>query len=138
MSSRTAAATWRPGPLRCDVEVEGFDLAVDEPVADGGTGLAPGPTGMLLGAVASCFTLALAFSAGRLGLVPDGVRVAVTGHYEGSRFGRIEVVSDVDGLTAEQVADLIVRAQRVCYVTNTLTQAPEIIFSAGEVSRAGG
>lgn len=131
MSSRTASARWQPGPLRCDVEIDGFDVPVDEPVGDGGSGEAPGPTGMLLTAVASCFTLALAFTANKLGLRPEGIRVAATGHYDGLRFGRIEVVSDVEGLTVDDVADLVVRAQRVCYVTNTMNEPPEIVFSTG-------
>lgn len=129
MSSRTATARWQPGPLRCDVEVDGFDLYVDEPASDGGTGQAPGPTGMLLTSVASCFTLALAFTAGRQGLAPSAIRVRATGRYDGLRFGRIDVVSDVDGLTVDEAADLVARAQRVCYVTNTLTRPPEIVFS---------
>jgi organic hydroperoxide reductase OsmC/OhrA len=129
VGSRTATARWQPGPLRCDVEIDGFDLPVDEPVADGGTGQAPGPTGMLLTSVASCFTLALAFTAGRHGLTPSAIRVTATGRYDGLRFGRIDVVSDVDGLALDQVADLVVRAQRVCYVTNTLVRPPEIVFS---------
>jgi putative redox protein len=129
MGSRTATARWQPGPLRCHVEIEGFELPVDEPVADGGTGQAPGPTGMLLTSVASCFTLALAFTAGRQGLTPSGIMVTATGRYDGLRFGRIDVVSDVEGLALDQVADLVVRAQRVCYVTNTLARSPEIVFS---------
>jgi uncharacterized OsmC-like protein len=138
MSSRTASATWTPGPLRCDVEIDGFEVPVDEPESDGGSGRAPGPTGMLLTAVASCFTLALAFTAAKLGLQPTGIRVVTTGHYDGLRFGRVEVVSDVDGLTVEQVADLVVRAQRVCYVTNTLNAPPEVVFSvAGSSSTTG-
>lgn len=138
MSSRTAAATWTPGPLRCDVEIDGFAVPVDEPESDGGRGQAPGPTGMLLTAVASCFTLALAYTAAKLGLEPDGIRVAATGHYDGLRFGRIEVVSDVDGLTDEHVADLVRAAQRVCYVTNTLNDPPEVVFSvAGSPATAG-
>lgn len=136
MSSRTASARWRPGPLRCDVEIDGFDLAVDEPVTEGGSGVAPGPTGMLLTAVASCFTLALAFTAAKQGLRPSGIRVSATGRYDGLRFGRIEVASQVDGLEPDVVADLVVRAQRVCYVTNTLTQAPEIVFAVGAASGA--
>jgi uncharacterized OsmC-like protein len=138
LSSRTAAATWSPGPLRCDVEIDGFDVPVDEPEKDGGTGRAPGPTGMLLTAIASCFTLALAYTAAKLDLEPDGIRVAATGHYDGLRFGRIEVVSDVDGLTDRQVAELVVAAQRVCYVTNTLNDPPEVEFSvAGRPSTTG-
>jgi putative redox protein len=138
VGSRTATARWQPGPLRCDVEIDGFDLPVDEPLPDGGTGQAPGPTGMLLTSVASCFTLALAFTAGRQGLTPSGIRVTATGRYDGLRFGRIDVVSDVEGLALDQVADLVVRAQRVCYVTNTLTQSPEIVFSTRHQAEEAG
>jgi putative redox protein len=138
VSGRTATARWQPGPLRCDVEIDGFDVSVDEPVADGGTGEAPGPTGLLLTSVASCFALSLAFTAGRQGLAPSAIRVTVTGQYDGLRFGRIEVVSDVGGLTVDEAADLVVRAQRVCYVTNTLAHPPEIVFSTpGQPAAAG-
>src|SRR3954454_11460696 len=87
VTSRSVQASWEPGPLRCEVAVEGFTVSVDEPESVGGTGRAPQPTDLFLTSVASCFALALVYSAGKQGLDLDSVRVQVIGEYAGARFG---------------------------------------------------
>ena len=72
----------RPG--RCSatcLSSPDFEIHVDEPVSAGGTGNGPQPTDLLLASVASCFTLALVYSANKLGLTADGIDVKVTGTY---------------------------------------------------------
>ena len=64
LTSRSVSSSWKPGPLRCEVTAGAFTIAVDEPESVGGTGAAPQPTDLLLVSLASCFTLALAHSAG--------------------------------------------------------------------------
>ena len=56
--------------------------------------------------------------------LPD-LQVTATGTYDGPRFAAIAIslVSTAERAMLEQ---LIPQAQRVCYVTNTLRQAPEI------------
>ena len=131
MSSRTVDAVWVPGPLRCEVAVDGFNLAVDEPESVGGTGAAPGPTDLLLASVASCFTLALVHSAGKRGIVLGRVRVEVVGHYAGLRFGAVHIRADVTGPSPQELEDLIDAAKRVCYVTNTLRTAVNVSITIG-------
>ena len=126
LSSRSARAAWRPGPLRCEVAVEGFSIPVDEPESAGGTGLAPQPTDLFLASVASCFTLALVHSAGKRTIPLDSVRVDAVGDYAGCRFDAVHLILDVVGPSPGELVELIEAAERVCYVTNTLRAAPKI------------
>ena len=102
-----------------------FTVRVDEPERVGGTDTGPQPTDLLLAAVASCFVLSLAWAANKRGITVESVAVNVTGTYEGTRFSAISIDVNLP-LPAEQAAALIRAAERVCYVTNTLRQAPEI------------
>lgn len=136
MSTRSASAGWTPGPLRCDVEVEGFAIGVDEPPSSGGTGSAPQPTDLLLASVASCFVLALVYAAGKRGLELRDVRVEAIGTYDGPRFSSMSIEAVVDGPEPAELDRLVEAAERVCYVTNTLRQATEITVSARPVSRS--
>jgi organic hydroperoxide reductase OsmC/OhrA len=120
LTSRRVQATWEPGPLRCDVAVEGFTLSVDEPESVGGTGLGPQPTDLFLASVASCFALALVHSAGKQGLQLRGVQVQAVGEYAGPRFDAVHLAVDVAGPGPVELARLVEAAERVCYVSNTL------------------
>lgn len=131
VTSRSASASWEPGPLRCEVAVDGFNIAVDEPESAGGTGAAPQPTDLFLASVASCFTLALVHSAGKRGLVLSSVRVDVVADYAGHRFDAVRIVADVAGPSRDELGDLIRAAERVCYVTNTLREPVSISVTAG-------
>ncbi|MDQ4119657.1 MAG: OsmC family protein [Actinomycetota bacterium] len=125
---RTVTAVREEG-LRCRVRAGAFDLVVDEPESVGGTGRGPQPTELFLASVASCFTLALSWSASRRGLEPSSVEVDATGVYDGPRFATVRITARVGGLDADQVATLVEAAERVCYVTNTLRRPPEIEIS---------
>ncbi|BBG04276.1 MULTISPECIES: OsmC family protein [Pseudonocardia] len=116
----------REAGLRCRVRAGEHEFVVDEPASVGGTDQGPQPTDMLLGAVASCFTIALSYCAARRGLAPDPVRVEVTGTYDGPRFRSITVSAVVGGVSPDELARLTAEAERVCYVTNTLRGGPEI------------
>jgi putative redox protein len=123
-------AAWTPGPLRCDVAVDGFDIAVDEPESAGGTGQAPQPTDLLLASVASCFTLALVHSAAKRAIALGGVRVDVVGDYVGHGFGTVHIGVEVAGPSPAELDTLISAAERVCYVTNTLRAGVEVTVTA--------
>jgi putative redox protein len=126
LRSRSVSSSWEPGPLRCEVAAGGFTIPVDEPESDGGTAAAPQPTDLLLAAVASCFTLAMVHSAAKRAISLRGLRVDVVGDYAGNRFDALHLSVDAVGPDADEVADLLRAAQRLCYVTNTLRAAVTI------------
>lgn len=122
---RIAVATREDG-LRCRVRAGEHEFVVDEPASVGGTDAGPQPTDLLLGAVASCFTIAISYCAAQRDLHPDPVRVQVTGTYDGPRFSSITISASVGGLTPEELATVTAAAERVCYVTNTLRTGPAV------------
>jgi putative redox protein len=125
MTTRSVNATWL-GDYRVDVTAGRFRIRVDEPeTTTGGTDTGPQPTDFLLTAVASCFTMALAYSARKRGLDLPPLEVNATGTYDGPRFVDIAIEVVVD-LPDAEIERLIAAAQRVCYVTNTLRNAPTI------------
>lgn len=107
------------------VAVRGHKVTIDEPLSDGGTDAGPAPTELLLGALASCYTLALRWAAKRHAVPLGDIQVAATGTYERLRYSaiRLEVRAD---LPLEQADALLSDARRVCYVSNTLAGAVDI------------
>jgi len=125
-ASRSVQARW-DGGLRAVVQAGDFELIVDEPESvAGGTNKGPQPTEMLLAAVASCFTVALAWSAQKRGIELDEVHVDATGTYDGPRFSAIRITVRAAAPQGAELERLVKAAERVCYVTQTLAAAPEL------------
>ena len=121
---RSAHARWLGG-FRVDVATGDFTLRVDEPERVGGSNTGPQPTDLLLASVASCFVMSLAYAAGKRGVELSSIEVDVTATYDGPRFSAIAI--DVSIPVPDDVAErLIHSAERVCYVTNTLSRSPKI------------
>ena len=112
--------------MRAEVDAGGFPLVADEPEAYGGTGSGPQPTELLLASIASCFTLAVAHSAARRGVSVTDLRVEVTGSYDGPRFTAFRIVVHTDVPPGAELDAVIAAAERVCYVTRTLADPPDI------------
>lgn len=125
MSTRSVDATW-DGGLRCRVSAGRFELIVDEPESVGGTDQGPQPTELLLASIASCFTLALAHSAGKRGIELAGLRVRATGTYDGPSFSAIRLSVQADAPDSDTLRLLMPAAKRLCYVTNTLRRGPAL------------
>ena len=107
------------------MEVGGFRLTVDEPVSAGGTAQGPMPTDLLLASLSSCYALALAWAARKRGMdLPDLV-VEAAGTYAGPRFRALTLTVRTSA-SADAVTSLLEPARRVCYVSNTFSQVPDI------------
>jgi len=130
MTERTVQARW-DGGLRAVVQAGGFELLVDEPESAGGTDRGPQPTDLMLASIASCFTLAMAYSAGKRDIELTGLDVDVTGRYDGPRFSHIRIEVRAQQPSGAELARLISAAERVCYVTATLRRSPEIEVVTG-------
>lgn len=136
MTERTVSSRW-DGGLRAVVDAGGFELVVDEPESvAGGTGLGPQPTELLLAAVASCFTIAMAFVARKRDVELAGLHVDVTGVYDGPRFSDLRIAVRTERPAGAELDRLVAAAERVCYVTRTLARGPGIVVVAGEQGAA--
>ncbi len=122
---RTVQGVWQ-GDWRCDVTAGDFTMRIDEPTSvPGGTDTGPQPTDMLLTAISSCFTLALAHAARKRSIEVAGIEVDTTGVYDGPSFSQIRIDARV-GCQETELAGLLRAAERVCYVTNTIRGGPEL------------
>ncbi|GAA3235587.1 hypothetical protein GCM10017691_33060 [Pseudonocardia petroleophila] len=131
MTERTVSSRW-DGGLRAVVDAGGFELVVDEPESvPGGTGKGPQPTDLLLASVASCMTLAMAYSARKRDIELVGLDVVVTGTYDGPQFSALRITVTTESPTGEERDALVASAERVCYVTRTLKLGPAITVVAG-------
>src|ERR687886_146780 len=125
MPTRSVDARW-DGGLRCRGSAGRFELIVDEPESVGGTDQGPQPTELLLASIASCFTLAMAYAAGKRGVELAGLQVRATGTYDGPRFSAIQLSIQADAPDLDGLRQLVPMAQRLCYVTNTLRRSPTL------------
>jgi uncharacterized OsmC-like protein len=126
---RTVYALWAGG-MRAVVQAGDHEIIVDEPESAGGSDTGPQPTDLLLASIASCFALAMAYAAKKRGVELSDLRVRVVGTYEGLRFSSIELLIG-SAAAPEVLEELISQAERVCYVTNTLRQAPNLRIELG-------
>lgn len=125
ITERTVHSRWAGG-LRADVRAGEHDLVVDEPESVGGTNAGPQPTELLLASIASCFTLAVAWSARKRGVELTDLDVAATGRYDGPRFTSFRVTVKAATPPGTDLDALVAAARRVCYVTRTLEASPGI------------
>jgi putative redox protein len=132
-ATRTVESSW-DGGLRCTVTCGDFRLVVDEPVSAGGTGAGPQPTELLLSSVASCLTLAIAFTARKRSIELGDLQVSVTGVYEGPRYVEINAAVRCDPEPAD-FERLLAAAERVCYVSNTLRTGPKLSVAVARERR---
>lgn len=122
-------AYWSGG-YRCRVPVRQFELTADEPESvAGGTDTGPTPTELFLASLATCFTMALAHIARKRRVeLPQDLAVTAIGEYDGPSFGalRVEVRS---AEPPEDLERLLEWAAGVCYVSNTLRNAPKVEYA---------
>ncbi|MDX6555964.1 MAG: hypothetical protein QOD86_2159 [Miltoncostaeaceae bacterium] len=128
----TWSARWKGG-MQVDLTARGHHIRVDEPPEFGGTDTGPMPTEMLTAALASCMCLATAWAARKRRVeLPDlEVRVLPVREPDQPRYHRYEitVLTAADPEAMEKVLDL---AKRWCWVTNTLHNAPELVYRLSE------
>lgn len=109
-----------------------FELRADEPPDEGGADTGPRPTELLLAALASCFTMALAYVARKHGVeLPADLTVSAVGEYAGPRFRRMRVEAS-SSLPRAQLERLVRDAVPYCWVSNTIKGAPKLEFAVAE------
>jgi len=135
------SATSGVDPTRCTIAAVGTSGSTGvtweagaHPMA-GGEGDLACSGDLLLASLASCYALALAWAAGRKGTELPDLTVAATGTYDGQCFRSLTLTVQTS-LTADRVTPLLEPAKRVCYVSNTFLNAPEITVELAEQAPA--
>jgi uncharacterized OsmC-like protein len=121
------------GGYAATVEARGHWVEVDEPEPLGDDeGFMP--TELFFAGLASCFALALGHAARKRELELPRLRVAVTAERPGRelRYDDVVVSASAD-VPHEQLAELVAKAERFCWVSNTFASAPKIEYRATEV-----
>jgi uncharacterized OsmC-like protein len=131
MAAHIAAHSRATGKLSADVTVRGHELLVGEPPELGGDDRGPMPTELLAASLASCMTLAVQFVAAKREREVPGLEVDVQAHRAGRepRYGEVTVTVTAD-LDRDELDELVQRARRFCWVSNTLTRPPAIEYVA--------
>jgi uncharacterized OsmC-like protein len=132
--SLEVTAKWLGG-YAAEVDARGHRIVIDEPESAGGENGGMMPTEALCAALASCFCLAVAHVARRDGVAVSDLRVDAKAERAGRelRYGRI-VVTTTAAVAADVLAELVVRARRVCWVSNTLADPPAVEYRSLEAT----
>jgi putative redox protein len=119
------------GGYAATVEARGHLVEVDEPEHAGGEDGGFMPTELLFAGLASCFALAVGHAARKRDIELAGLRVEVTAERPGRelRYDRVVVSASAD-MPADELAELVAKAERFCWVSNTFATPPEIEYRA--------
>lgn len=123
--SAVVEARWE-ADFRADIAVRDFQFVADEPPRSGGEDAGAMPTEYLLVALASCYAMALAHVARRDDVRLGPLRVRAVATYDGPAFSAIDLEVVFEQGPPDEVEDLVARASRLCYVSNTLRRAPDL------------
>ena len=122
---RRVGGRWRGG-YRVELVVRDgrFMLASDQGPEEGGDDTGPMPSELLFSSVASCFAMAVAWSARKRRLALPDLDIVVSWGYDQAerRYDQIEIEATSSLATAapEQFTALIHLAEEVCWVTRTI------------------
>lgn len=127
-SSLLVTASWL-GDYRTDVAMRSHTVRVDEPRESRGTDTGPMPTELFCAALASCFCLAVAHVAAKRSIELRDLRVTVEAERAGRelRYDRLVVTTAAD-LDGHELAELVERAKRFCWVSNTLAAGTSVEY----------
>ena len=133
MEALEVTATWQGG-YEATVSARGHTMTIDEPESAGGGDAGPMPTEALAISIASCFCLAVAHVARRDGHAISDLSVHARAERAGRelRYGRVVVTTSAT-VEGADLATLVERARRVCWVSNTLAEPPALEYRSMEV-----
>ena len=132
---RQVGGTWR-GNCRVELDVRDgrFELVSDERRENGGDDAGPAPSELLFASVASCFAMAVVWTARKRRLVLPDLEVVVTWGY--NRKERIyddvtiEARSSLAAEAPEEYETLLRLAQEACWVTRTARRGMPFVVRA--------
>lgn len=115
------------GGVSGTVSAGSFEWAFDEPEDLGGSGRAPSPVDMLVGALSACLSASIGFQARKHDVILDGVTVDVEGAPAEGPLESIDVTVTLDADADDETLDgIVTRGERTCYVERALGEDIDI------------
>jgi ribosomal protein S12 methylthiotransferase accessory factor len=116
------------GGLRVTAHYDGFEIATDQAVDDGGDGSAPQPYDLFLASLATCAGFYVLRFCQKRDLPTDGIRVVQSWEREegSKRMAAIRLRIEVPDGFPDKYRKPLARAADQCSVKRTLTDPPEI------------
>ncbi|MFW5917246.1 MAG: 2-oxo acid dehydrogenase subunit E2 [Halorubrum sp.] len=109
------------GGVSGTVSAGSFEWAFDEPEALGGSGRAPSPVDMLVGALSACLSASVGFQARKRDVHLNSVTVDVEGSPAEGPLESIDVTVRLDADADDETLDgVVTRGERTCYVERAL------------------
>lgn len=138
----TVRARWAGG-YRVDLAVRDgrFTLRADEPRDSGGSDTGPMPSELLFASLAACFTMAVAYVAGKRRLALPDLEVWVSGVADrpNLRYQHVAITawSSLAETAPDDFATLLRLAKEVCWVTRTVEPGVTVTVDARGPERSG-
>ena len=127
-----ATAEWKKN-YQVGVQVRQFDVNVDEPPQYNGEDTGMMPTELFISSLASCFCLALVFVAKKKEMEIADMRVDVSAEADTKNFRYKKLIVKIISSTSEsELEQLIRRAKKFCYVSNTISESCPIEYEIGD------
>jgi len=109
------------GGVSGTVSAGSFEWTFDEPEDLGGSGRAPSPVDMLVGALSACLSASIGFQARKRDVPLDSVTVDVKGSPGEGPLESIDVTVSLDADADDETLDgIVTRGERTCYVERAL------------------
>jgi pyruvate dehydrogenase E2 component (dihydrolipoamide acetyltransferase) len=115
------------GGVSGTVSAGSFEWTFDEPEDLGGSGRAPSPVDMLVGALSACLSARIGFQARKRDVPLDGVTVDVAGSPAEGPLESIDVTVSLAADADDETLDgIVTRGERTCYVERALGESVDI------------
>lgn len=116
-----------PGGARVTAHVEGFEVATDQPLEDGGTNTAPAPYDLFLSSIVTCAGIYVARFCQQRELPTEGLSMTldIERNTELRRLEKIRIAIQLPEDFPKKYEKAVIRAAGMCSVKKAIMDPPE-------------
>lgn len=116
-----------PGGMKVNARIEGFDIATDQPLEDGGDNSAPAPYYLFLASIATCAGYYVRAFCQQRGLPTEGLGMTldIDRNAQTRRLEKVRLAVQLPPEFPEKYKSAIIRAAGMCSVKKAISDPPE-------------
>jgi ribosomal protein S12 methylthiotransferase accessory factor len=116
-----------PGNRKVNVDFNGFTIATDQRISDGGDGTAPAPYELFLSSIGACAGIYVQSFCQSRGLPTEGIELEQNMIWDPikQKMGKIKIDIKVPPEFPEKYYDALVKTASLCAVKKTIQNPPE-------------